>query len=139
MPVSNKFPKLTKYHILLHQNFMVVKAGLKPTYNLLLNTWYNGTSPIFHFKKQFLTLLELSSDLLPTLSASYDKRPDSMLRLSSRYIQVEVKVTSSKPHIWVSYSRRNPHLLWNSASHLITQVLDVHRRTLSYLYPHVQV
>jgi hypothetical protein len=50
---------------------MVVKVGLKPTYNLLLNTWYRSTSPIFHFKKQFLTLLELSSDLLLALSPAY--------------------------------------------------------------------
>jgi len=58
---------------------MVVKAGLKPTYNLLLlrNIGYR----MICFKKQFLTLLELSSDLLPTLSAPYDEVPDSMLRL----------------------------------------------------------
>ena len=65
---------------------MVVKVGLKPTYNLLLDTWYRSTSPIFHFKKQFLILQLIPSDLLLALSASYDKRPDSMLRLSSRYI-----------------------------------------------------
>jgi len=65
---------------------MVVKVGLKPTYNLLLNTWYRSTSPIFHFKKQFLSLQLIHSNLLLVLSASYDERPDSMLRLSSRYI-----------------------------------------------------
>ena len=58
---------------------MGVKEGLKPSYNLLLlrDIGYR----MICFKKQFLTLLELSSGLLPTLSAPYDEVPDSMLRL----------------------------------------------------------
>ena len=58
---------------------MVVKEGLKPSYNLLLLR--NIVYRMICFKKQFLTLLELSSDLLLALSAPYDEVPDSMLRL----------------------------------------------------------
>lgn len=72
---------------------MVVKEGLKPSYNLLLNTWYRNTSPIFHFKKQFLTLLELSLDLLLALSPVYvSGRLDASTssRYNIRYIGVEL-------------------------------------------------
>ena len=49
---------------------MVVKAGLKPTNNLLLLR--NIVYRMICFKKQFLTLLELFSDLLLTLSPGYE-------------------------------------------------------------------
>jgi hypothetical protein len=45
---------------------MVVKAGLKPTNNLLLLR--DIVYRMICFKKQFLTLLELFSDLLLALS-----------------------------------------------------------------------
>ena len=48
---------------------LVVKVGLKPTCNLLLLR--NLVYRMICFKKQVLTLLELSSDLLLTLSPVY--------------------------------------------------------------------
>ncbi len=48
---------------------MVVKAGLKPTNNLLLLR--NIVYRMICFKKQFLTLLELFSGLLLALSPGY--------------------------------------------------------------------
>ena len=56
-----------------------MKAGLKPTYKLLLlrDIGYR----MIHFKKHFPILLQILSELLLTLSAPYDEVPDSMLRL----------------------------------------------------------
>ena len=58
---------------------MVVKVGLKPTYNLLLlrDIGYR----MICFKKHFSILLEIPLRLLLALSAPYDEVPDSMLRL----------------------------------------------------------
>ena len=64
---------------------LVVKVGLKPTYNLLLLR--DLVYRMICFKKQFLTLLELSSDLLLTLSPVYAAgRLDAST--SSRYRKV---------------------------------------------------
>ena len=70
-----------------------MKEGLKPSCNLLLLR--NIVYRMIYSKKQFLTLLEVSSDLLLTLSAPYDEVPDSMLRLLHDIN--ELKVT--QPHI----------------------------------------
>ena len=92
---------------------MVVKVGLKPTYNLLLLR--NIVYRMIHFKKQFHILQLIPSDLLLTLSAPYvDTRLDASsiftIKLNSRLLREALRWTHlNSTRLWLRY-HSCPHI-----------------------------